>query len=216
MEAAMLSDGCDNIVNGVTSECVQSRTLLMKSKYGNSSLAYNKLPVAQHQRGRDQLAGFGSTGSLQGLKCLKADGSGTTVRKYAVPGWLALSVGVVVESESSSIRSRQVGVTAPTYDTIRCKGLNQLSEDEQEVLGKFLREELPKFDDVRGKTTLVEHKIRLIDNTLIKQRYYTKTPVCEQQTEHTRSCTAKNCSAHERRQVNRRPPQEQITDDPMM
>ncbi|KAG8256068.1 hypothetical protein J6590_077348 [Homalodisca vitripennis] len=29
-------------------------------------------------------------------------------------------------------------------------GLNQLSEDEQEVLEKFLREELPKFNDVRG------------------------------------------------------------------
>ncbi|KAG8275205.1 hypothetical protein J6590_091307 [Homalodisca vitripennis] len=54
-----------------------------------------------------------SAGVLKGLKRLTADNSSTTVRKYAVPGFLALSVAVsrslsfgrclaveVVESES--------------------------------------------------------------------------------------------------------------------
>ncbi|KAG8246538.1 hypothetical protein J6590_082465 [Homalodisca vitripennis] len=59
-------------------------------------------------RVRHRVSGYIRRSSLQGLKRLTADDSSTTVRKYAVPGFLALSVAVfrsvfaveVVESES--------------------------------------------------------------------------------------------------------------------
>ncbi|KAG8293567.1 hypothetical protein J6590_013712 [Homalodisca vitripennis] len=76
-------------------------------------------------RVRRGVSGYIRRSSLQGLKRLTADDSSTTVRKYAVPGFLALSVAVF-RSVSSS-RSRRVGVAAPTHATIRCKPLGRLT-----------------------------------------------------------------------------------------
>ncbi|KAG8304968.1 hypothetical protein J6590_081265 [Homalodisca vitripennis] len=76
-------------------------------------------------RVRRGVSGYIRRSSLQGLKRLTADTSGTTVRKYAVPGCLALSVAVF-RSVSNS-RSRRVGVAAPTHATIRCKPLGCLT-----------------------------------------------------------------------------------------
>ena len=47
-------------------------------------------------------------------------------------------------------------------------------------LKEFLDEELPKFDAVEGKTTLVEHEIRLKEGAVpIKQRHYPRNPAMQ-------------------------------------
>lgn len=51
-----------------------------------------------------------------------------------------------------------------------------LRSEEQTCLTKFLANELPLFENVSGRTTLVEHKIRLKDDEPIKQRHYHLNP----------------------------------------
>lgn len=52
-------------------------------------------------------------------------------------------------------------------DVCRCD-TRQASE---ERFCKFLKVELPKFDNIRGPTTAIEHRIRLKTTMPIKQRY---------------------------------------------
>ncbi|KAG8331162.1 hypothetical protein J6590_046488 [Homalodisca vitripennis] len=73
-------------------------------------------------RVRRGVSGYIRRSSLQGLKRLTADDSSTTVRKYAVPGFLALSVAAF-----RSVSSSRVGLAAPTHATIRCKPLCRLT-----------------------------------------------------------------------------------------
>lgn len=51
-----------------------------------------------------------------------------------------------------------------------------LSSQEESRLAAFLEEELPSFRDIRGNTSLVEHRIRLCQKNPIKQRYRPQNP----------------------------------------
>lgn len=57
------------------------------------------------------------------------------------------------------------------------QNVDSLSEETQrEVLACMLSRELAKFDKVSGRTHVVEHTIKLKDETPIKQRYYPRNP----------------------------------------
>jgi hypothetical protein len=54
------------------------------------------------------------------------------------------------------------------------------SPPENDRLTKFLDTELPKFDEVTGRTSLIEHTIRLKENAIpVKQRYYPRNPAMQ-------------------------------------
>lgn len=58
--------------------------------------------------------------------------------------------------------------------------LKPLTDEEDRRLQVFLDEELPRFDSVVGRTTLVEHVIRLKENVApIKQRHYPRNPAMQ-------------------------------------
>lgn len=55
----------------------------------------------------------------------------------------------------------------------------KLDQNENEKLNTFLCEELLKFDSSTGRTTLVEHHIKLKNKEPIKQRYYPRNPAMQ-------------------------------------
>lgn len=58
-------------------------------------------------------------------------------------------------------------------------GLAVQTPDEEKRLHEFLGRELRKFENIRGPTSKVEHRIRLKDNTPIKQRYRPRNPAMQ-------------------------------------
>ncbi|KAL6419044.1 hypothetical protein ACFW04_014106 [Cataglyphis niger] len=58
-------------------------------------------------------------------------------------------------------------------------GLAPSTAEESERLRAFLERELPKFQAVAGSTPLIEHQIRLKNQTLIKQRYRPRNPAMQ-------------------------------------
>lgn len=64
-------------------------------------------------------------------------------------------------------------------DPVMCHAslLTELSVEEGQKLREFLEEELPKFQNVEGRTNLIEHRIVLKPEvTPVKQRYYPLNP----------------------------------------
>lgn len=66
-------------------------------------------------------------------------------------------------------------------DVVTCQSnaISALNESEEAILKRFLDDELQRFNEIRGRTTLVEHKIRLKDDNPIKQRYYPRNPAMQ-------------------------------------
>ncbi|KAL3271889.1 hypothetical protein HHI36_022359 [Cryptolaemus montrouzieri] len=54
--------------------------------------------------------------------------------------------------------------------------IGEIIPSHKEYLEKNLSEEMHKFSKVEGRTSYIEHKIRLIDETPIKQRYTSRNP----------------------------------------
>jgi transposase InsO family protein len=68
----------------------------------------------------------------------------------------------------------------PTRNDCEIAAISELTDSENKVLQRFLEEELPKFDQVKGRTNLVTHQIRLKPGTVpIKQRYYPRNPAMQ-------------------------------------
>lgn len=76
------------------------------------------------------------------------------------------------------------GKENPTSDFRKIKPgiatITSLSREEEEKLQTFLTSQLPKFDKCLGKTTLVEHKIKLKSTEPLKQRYYPRNPAMQE------------------------------------
>lgn len=63
--------------------------------------------------------------------------------------------------------------------SIHANAVTPLTLDEDASLKAFLDTELPKFDQLPGRTTLVHHSIRLKTKNPIKQRYYPRNPAMQ-------------------------------------
>lgn len=55
-----------------------------------------------------------------------------------------------------------------------------LTPEEEKNLQIFLAEELTKFDEVPGRTNIVQHEIRLKTRHPVKQRYYPRNPAMQE------------------------------------
>lgn len=64
-------------------------------------------------------------------------------------------------------------------ETTPTSAISTLTEEQNQRLEQFLNQELELFKDIPGRTTLVEHKIRLKTDTPIKQRYYPRNPAMQ-------------------------------------
>lgn len=58
--------------------------------------------------------------------------------------------------------------------------VTELTELQKRTLSNFLEDEFEKFEDVSGKTSLIEHEIRIKATDPIKQRYYPRNPYMQQ------------------------------------
>jgi len=59
-------------------------------------------------------------------------------------------------------------------------GCDIITEDEEKRFKDFLAVELAKFKYIRGPTDLTEHRIRLKNDTPVKQRYRPRNPAMQQ------------------------------------
>ncbi len=93
--------------------------------------------------------------------------------------------GCSSRSPTSSNPGEVLGCGTSRPIELSSAGLERSSVDKNlaahsDPVSQFLSVELPKFDTVRGKTTLVEHVIRLKDNVVpVKQRYYPRNPAMQ-------------------------------------
>jgi len=73
-----------------------------------------------------------------------------------------------------------IGIPPPPKQSRICTAMCTAShKNEAKILERFLATELPKFDNIRGPTDLVEHKIRLKSDLPIKQRYRPRNPAMQ-------------------------------------
>jgi len=80
----------------------------------------------------------------------------------------------------------RISTPAPPLHVIRwhqqCCTIGSLAgrtAEEDRQLQEFLRDELAKFETVKGPTDRAQHSIRLIDDTPIKQRYRPRNPAMQ-------------------------------------
>ncbi|KAL6418355.1 hypothetical protein ACFW04_012190 [Cataglyphis niger] len=67
-------------------------------------------------------------------------------------------------------------------NTTRCtatRGLTTRTNNEKEKLQEFLRKEFEKFEGVQGPTNKIQHRIRLKNDSPIKQRYRPRNPAMQ-------------------------------------
>ncbi|KAL6416826.1 hypothetical protein ACFW04_013132 [Cataglyphis niger] len=67
-------------------------------------------------------------------------------------------------------------------NTTRCtatRGLTTRTNNEKEKLQEFLRKEFEKFEGVQGSTNKIQHRIRLKNDSSIKQRYRPRNPAMQ-------------------------------------
>jgi len=73
-----------------------------------------------------------------------------------------------------------IGIPPPPKQAKMCAAMCTVNHsDEMEILERFLTTELPKFNNIRGPTDLIEHKIRLKNDLPIKQRYRPRNPAIQ-------------------------------------
>lgn len=68
---------------------------------------------------------------------------------------------------------------SPQQKCSTARGLTDGSKEEQGLLQEFLTDELTKFENIQGPTDHVQHHIRLIEATPIKQRYRPRNPAMQ-------------------------------------
>lgn len=104
-----------------------------------------------------------------------------SIRALGVPNLttdVVLGMPTIIKLGLSALLVPSKNVTlGGTFPETGVNALSLLKDEEKVRLKNFLDEELPLFNNVPGKTHLVEHKIRLKDGvTPIKQRYYPRNP----------------------------------------
>jgi len=68
---------------------------------------------------------------------------------------------------------------SPQQKCSTARGLTDGSKEEQGLLQEFLTDELARFEGIQGPTDHVQHHIRLIEATPIKQRYRPRNPAMQ-------------------------------------
>jgi len=92
-----------------------------------------------------------------------------------------LILGIRTLQELGLIRIDDRVVVAPEVSAgSTVDAVEKLTKKESRRLLEFLEAELPRFEAVTGKTSLIEDRIRLREDAVpIKQRYYPRNPAMQ-------------------------------------
>lgn len=85
---------------------------------------------------------------------------------------------VQINLKGRSLPKLHANTPTPT-SKLEVAGIKALTTVEEEHLALFLQEELSLFNNVKGRTPLVQHEIRLKSQQPLKQRYYPRNPAIQ-------------------------------------
>lgn len=90
------------------------------------------------------------------------------------------NANINVQTKKVTFKAPDLTYQAPSENqSIELASIQELTPSQKNILQKFLEKELPLFNDIHGPTDVLEHKIRLADDTPVKQRYRPRNPAMQ-------------------------------------